>query len=82
MEKTNKKSKQTALLLAFFFGMLGAHRFYLAKKVSGSIQLLITIIFGFVYFEANILLINIVWVLIDLVLILLGKLKTEYPETA
>ena len=76
----NKKSRQTVLLLAFFLGMLGAHRFYLSKKVSGSIQLLITIVFGFVYFEENILLLNIAWVLIDLILILTGKLKSANPK--
>ena len=29
----NTKSKDKALLLAFFLGMFGAHRFYINKKI-------------------------------------------------
>ena len=73
----NTKSKDKALLLAFFLGMFGAHRFYINKKITASIQLLITIIFGFLYFS-DFIFINILWVFIDLILILFKRFKVNW----
>lgn len=77
-QNKNNKSKQKALLLAFFLGTFGAHRFYLDRKITGSIQLFITIIFGFIYFNSNILLLNLFWVFIDLALISGKRFKVEW----
>ena len=76
----HNKSKDRTLLLAFFLGMFGAHRFYHGKKVSGAIQLLITVLFGLVYFEWNLLFINLVWVLVDIVRILINKFGTLHNQ--
>lgn len=37
---TNKLSKSMALLMCFFFGAFGGHRFYLGRPVSGVLYLL------------------------------------------
>lgn len=42
----DKKDKTTAVLLAFFFGGLGVHRFYLGKVKSGFLMLLTLGCFG------------------------------------
>lgn len=62
----NKKRKEftIVLLLSFFFGMLGAHRFY-AKKIKTGLLMLFTLGgFG-------------IWYLFDLGTILLGKFKNK-----
>ena len=51
-----------AAILAFFFGVFGAHRFYLGRPKSAILQLLTLGGFG-------------IWALIDFVLILFGELK-------
>jgi hypothetical protein len=59
--QSGQKSWIVALLLCLFLGMVGAHRFYAGKIGTGIIQLLtLGGFFG-------------VWVLVDLVMILIGK---------
>ncbi|PAF46176.1 hypothetical protein BKH46_08545, partial [Helicobacter sp. 12S02634-8] len=68
--KQEGRSFVVTLLLWFFLGTLGAHRFYTGKIGTGVVQLLLTItIYG--------LLINIVWLLIDLITILTGSFKDK-----
>lgn len=43
--KEKKKSPFIAAILSFFFGMFGIHRFYLKRKITGTI-LLITLVFA------------------------------------
>ena len=57
---TGSKSWVAALLLCFFFGVLGVHRFYVGKVGTGILQLLTFGAFG-------------LWSLIDLILIAVGK---------
>ena len=56
------KSKLTAILLCFFLGSLGIHRFYLGYTLIGVIQLLT--FGGFL-----------IWVIVDLIRLTIGSLK-------
>ena len=56
------KSKLTAILLCFFLGGLGIHRFYLGYTLIGVIQLLT--FGGFL-----------IWVIVDLIRLIIGSLK-------
>ncbi|GAA0958619.1 TM2 domain-containing protein [Virgisporangium aurantiacum] len=58
--QTGQKSWVVALVLCLFLGMLGAHRFYAGKIGTGILQILT---FGGLG----------LWVLIDLIMILVGK---------
>ncbi len=62
--KKQKKEYIIVLLLCFFFGMLGAHRFYTKKNVTGLLMLLSLGGLG-------------VWYLFDLGAILLMKFKNK-----
>jgi TM2 domain-containing membrane protein YozV len=55
------KSRLVTLLLCFFFGVLGVHRFYVGKNGTGI--LMIVTFGGFLG----------IWVLIDLIMILVGS---------
>ena len=74
------KSKMTAALLAFFLGSLGIHRFYAGKIGTGIVLLLLTII-GYVTLFVVVgyfLLVAVgIWVLIDFIMILMGKFKDK-----
>jgi TM2 domain-containing membrane protein YozV len=59
--QTGQKSWLVALLLCFFVGVIGAHRFYVGKIGTGILQI---VTFGGFFG---------IWVLIDLVMILMGK---------
>lgn len=56
----SSKSRLVALLLCFFFGVLGVHRFYVGKVGTGILQL---VTFGGIG----------IWALIDLILIAVGS---------
>ena len=56
------KSKLTAILLCFFLGGLGIHRFYLGYTLIGLIQLLT--FGGFL-----------IWAIIDFIRLIIGSLK-------
>ena len=60
------KSKLTAILLCFFLGSLGIHRFYLGYTLIGVIQLLT--FGGFL-----------IWVILDLIRLIIGSLK-DYED--
>ena len=65
---TSKKLRLVALLLCWFLGMLGVHRFYVGKIGTGIAMLLITLtFFGMI--------VTGIWVLIDLVVIASGTFK-------
>ena len=63
MEKSEKGFVPT-LLLCFFLGTLGIHRFYVGKIGTGIIMLITLGVFG-------------IWTLIDLILIIVGKFKDK-----
>ena len=56
------KSKLTAILLCFFLGSLGIHRFYLGYTLIGVIQLLT--FGGFI-----------IWAIVELIMLIIGSLK-------
>jgi len=58
------KSKFTAILLCFFLGSLGIHRFYLGYTLIGVIQLLT--FGGFI-----------IWAIVDLIMLIIGSLKNS-----
>ncbi len=66
----NNKSFVATLLLCFFLGMLGIHRFYTGFIGSGVAQLLMT---------CSVILspITLIWVFIDFIIILCGSWKTS-----
>ena len=59
---SSKKSRTTALLLCFFLGGLGAHRFYTGSIGIGVVQLLTVGLCG-------------IWTLIDFIMLLAGSYK-------
>ncbi|HLO77183.1 MAG TPA: TM2 domain-containing protein [Magnetospirillum sp.] len=61
-DNTSKKEWLVALLLCFFLGCFGFHRFYVGKVVSGIIQLLTLGGLG-------------IWAFIDFIMIIVGSFK-------
>ena len=57
---SSPKSRLVAFLLCFFFGVFGAHRFYVGKIGTGILQLVTLGVCG-------------IWTLIDFILIILGE---------
>ena len=62
------KSKTTAILLCFFLGVLGIHRFYLGHTLIGVIQLLTFGGFG-------------IWALIDFFRLIFGSIQVNTGDT-
>ena len=58
------KKRLIALLLCFFLGCLGVHRFYVGKVGTGILQIVTLGGFG-------------IWALIDLIMILCGAFKDK-----
>ncbi|MEV1171656.1 TM2 domain-containing protein [Nonomuraea sp. NPDC049784] len=61
------KSWIVAVLLCFFLGVLGVHRFYVGKIGTGILQLITLGGFG-------------IWVLIDFIVILVGKFTDKQGQ--
>ena len=77
-DEESSKSRTIALLLCFFLGSLGAHRFYLVKNPTAIVMLVLWIIgIATVWILIGIpFLIAVgIWSLIDLILILVGTMK-------
>lgn len=64
MEPVSPKSRLVALILCFFLGMWGLHRFYVGKIGTGILMLITFGFFG-------------IWTFIDLILILIGSFKDK-----
>jgi TM2 domain-containing membrane protein YozV len=62
-----QKSWVIALLLCFFLGAIGVHRFYVDKVGTGILQLITLGGLG-------------IWVLIDLIMILVGKFSDKQGQ--
>lgn len=69
----SKRSKVVAALLAFFFGYLGVHNFYLGKTGRGAIQLILTITLIFAGISG-------IWAFIEAIMILCSKPGSEYHQ--
>ena len=65
---TAQKSWVVALLLCFFLGGLGVHRFYVGKVGTGILQ--IVTVGGFFG----------IWVLVDFIMILVGSFKDKQGQ--
>jgi TM2 domain-containing membrane protein YozV len=63
-QPASPKSRLAAALLAFFFGSLGIHRFYVGKVGTGILMIVTLGALG-------------IWTLIDFVMILLGSFKDK-----
>ena len=70
---TSDKNWCVAFLLVFFFGLLGAHRFYTGHIGSAVAQLILTLTFFGI-------LISGIWVFIDFIIILTGNFRTADGE--
>lgn len=70
---TSDKSRAVAFILALLFGVLGFHRMYLGKVVSGVVMLILTLTFIGLWITAF-------WALIDIVMILVGKMEDSKRE--
>jgi TM2 domain-containing membrane protein YozV len=64
----SEKSNVTALLLCFFLGFMGAHRFYVGKIGTGVLQLVTLGGLGF-------------WALIDMIIIVVQKFTDKEGNT-
>jgi TM2 domain-containing membrane protein YozV len=62
--ETSSQSQATAYLLCLFFGLLGIHRFYLGKRMTGLLQMLTFGGFG-------------LWLLVDWFMILFGQVRDK-----
>lgn len=62
-----QKSWIVAVLLCFFLGVLGVHRFYVGKIGTGILQLITLGGFG-------------IWTLIDFIVILIGKFSDKQGQ--
>lgn len=67
-KQVSEKQKTTTILLAFFLGALGIHRFYVGKTGTGIIMLLLTLTIVGIYISG-------IWATIDLVMIVCDKFK-------
>lgn len=61
------KKRLPALLLCFFFGALGIHRFYVGKVGTGILWLLTAGVFG-------------IGILVDFIMIIVGSFKDKYGK--
>ena len=81
MEEISDKSRLAVVLLAWFLGTFGLHRFYLGKTGTGLVILILGIIgwsttwmlgFGYLFLVAAG-----IWVTIDFIMALLGVMKDK-----
>jgi TM2 domain-containing membrane protein YozV len=95
LKQDQSKSKLIAFLLCFFWGGLGAHRFYVGKTGTGVLMLLFTMPSVIIFYatrdiekastitgiSAILMVIFGIWVLIDLIRIITGSfIESNYYE--
>jgi TM2 domain-containing membrane protein YozV len=73
-KNVSEKSRTTTLLLSWLLGILGIHRFYVGKKSSGIIMLILSItIVG--------ILVTAIWNFVDFITIACGEFKDINGKT-
>lgn len=72
MSETQGKTFVATILLCIFLGPFGAHRFYTGHTKTAVAMLLITLLLGWIGGA----LITVIWALVDLINICIGKFKT------
>ena len=77
----NKKTKNhvVALLLCFFLGFLGIHRFYYGKIKTGLLMAILTIL-GFYFSETDFILlltVSYLWAVVDFILLVLKRFPSQ-----
>ena len=82
MSSSSKRSFITEALLCFYFGAVGAHRFYAGKKITGMSQALVFLLLNSLLFflgiRLNIIgLLLILWVLTDFIFVVIERFKDE-----
>lgn len=75
---SSDKNWMVALLLCFFLGCLGAHRFYVGKIGTAITILLINLLIGWLLVP---LIFTSIWVLIDFIMICTNSFKTIDGKT-
>lgn len=70
------RSRAAAALLAFFFGWLGVHRFYVGDT-GGGVALLVLFFTGFITFGLT-WFAAIIWAFVDFIVILCGGFRDSY----
>lgn len=70
------KSKFRSLVLAIFLGLFGAHNFYLGYTNKAMIQLVLSVIGGFMTNGITTVIVEI-WVIVEIILIAKGRINTD-----
>jgi TM2 domain-containing membrane protein YozV len=74
--KGESKSKVRSLVLAIFLGFVGAHNFYLGYTNKAMIQLILSVIGGFMTNGITTIIIEI-WVIVEIIFIAKGRINTD-----
>ncbi len=79
MEQISPKSRLATVLLTFFLGIFGAHRFYIGRTITAIVMLVLSVAYLFVVrmwgYAVIFLGIAGLWALVDFILVVSGLMK-------